>query len=220
MSYVNMFFWGFFLIKGWKGARRNIWRSVTHCSDCIKATHADVRSYDSSNSVHYHWRKMSPLQNRSRLHLVRRGEILGENDAEKEKRKRKKKGNTSTEDLQCPATYFFFLTNTTSTSVCSPTNSWMQYTTLIYPVKNQACGDLRERSALGGRRLRFGSANLTVVGRESHGNGTALFFFFFFQPYKFFHLWSSNDSRKIQDPSSGLKQSSSYLEKKQHKQKQ
>lgn len=76
-----------------------------------------------------------------------------------------------------------YFTNTTSTSVCSPTNSWMQYTTLIYPVKNQACKDLRERSARGGRRLRFGWANLTVVGRESHGNGTALFF----QPYKFAH---------------------------------
>lgn len=164
--------------KGWKGARRNIWQSVTHCSDCIKATHADVRSYDSSNSVHYHWRKTSPLQNRSRLHLVRRGEIFGGNDAEKEKKKKGKKKKRKHFYRGPTMSCNLYFTNTTSTSVCSPTNSWMQYTTLIYPVKNQACGDLRERSALGGRRLRFGSANLTVVGKREPRQWDSTFFFF------------------------------------------
>lgn len=164
MSYIKMFF---FLIKGMKkGLVGNFWRSITHCSDCIKATHADVRFYDSSNSVHYRWRKTSPLQNRIRL---RRGENLGEIMQKRKKRKHFYRGPTMSCNL--------YFTNTTSTSVCSPTNSWMQYTTLIYPVKTQACEDLRERSARGGRRLRFGWVNLTVVGRESHGNGTALFFF-------------------------------------------
>lgn len=200
-----------FLIKGWKGARRNIWRSATHCSDCIiKATHADVRSCDSSHSVHYRWRRTSPLQNEKRLHWVRRGEIFffwgGGNWIWK--KKSKKRGGRRKHFYRGPTmscNLYLLIPQVRQYAHQQTLGCNTQH--LFTLLRSRSVGTWeRERSAAGGRRLGFSSLHLTVVWRGSRGSGTKLW-----SAWPIPAVWSSNSSRKFKNRPVVFKQSTSHF---------